>query len=105
MGGALKLNIHGQINCLLEKRSKAENRKRFLERLSNRPNFLTVIPINSQFSDNCLSWCKAPLVCFEMDRMFTNGSHYYIRGCWEQGSDDALKRTGCMAMVSQVFEL
>ena len=35
------------------------------------------------------------MVCFEIDQQYQNGSHHYIRGCWEEGSPDSLKQTGC----------
>merc|ERR1712131_202659 len=53
------------------------------------------------FDNRCRSLCNDKQACFEIDRRFTNGSHSYIRGCWEQGSDDALKRTGCMSLSAE----
>ena len=41
---------------------------------------------SNNFNHECRSWCSDKQACFEMDRRFSNGTHHYIRGCWEQAS-------------------
>ena len=63
---------------------------------------LKSILVKSKISDECLSWCDIKEECFEMDRLYRDGSHKYLRGCWVPGSDDAIKQTGCVTVNAEV---
>ena len=61
-----------------------------------------VVRVKIIHSDECLSWCDIKEECYEMDRLYGDGSHTYLRGCWLPGSDDAMKQTGCVTVNAEV---